>query len=44
MVSWYLTDHLGSVRGLTDGNGSPLTTLSYDVWGTVLNQFHTRIQ
>jgi RHS repeat-associated protein len=36
-VGWYLTDHLGSVRGITDGSGNPLTTLSYDAWGNVLS-------
>jgi RHS repeat-associated protein len=35
-VGWYLTDHLGSVRGATDGSGNPLTTISYDAWGNVL--------
>jgi RHS repeat-associated protein len=34
-VGWYLTDHLGSVRGITNGDGTPLATISYDAWGTV---------
>jgi hypothetical protein len=36
-VGWYLTDHLGNVRGITDGSGAPLTTISYDGWGNVLS-------
>jgi len=36
-VGWYLTDHLRSVRGVTDGDGTPLTTISYDAWGTLLS-------
>jgi RHS repeat-associated protein len=36
-VGWYLTDHLGSVIGITDGSGSPLTTISYNGWGKVLS-------
>ncbi len=35
-VGWYLTDRLGSVRGITNGSGTPLTTLTYNAWGEVL--------
>ncbi|MFO0804139.1 MAG: RHS repeat-associated core domain-containing protein [Gemmataceae bacterium] len=36
-VGWYLTDHLGNVRGVTNGDGTPLTTITYDAWGQVLS-------
>ncbi len=35
-VGWYLTDRLGSVRGIANGSGTPLTTLTYNAWGEVL--------
>ncbi|OWK35326.1 Rhs family protein [Fimbriiglobus ruber] len=34
-VGWYLTDDLGSIRGITDGSGTPLTTIGYDAFGDV---------
>jgi RHS repeat-associated protein len=36
-VGWYLTDRLGSVRGVTDGSGTALTTITYSGWGGVLS-------
>jgi RHS repeat-associated protein len=34
---WYETDELGNVRGITNGTGTPLTTITYDGWGNVLS-------
>ncbi len=34
-VSYFVTDHLGTTCGLTDGSGSLLTSLSYDSFGNV---------
>jgi RHS repeat-associated protein len=35
-AGWYLTDHLGSVRNVTDGTGALAGTLSYDPFGNAL--------
>ncbi len=36
-IQWYLTDHLGSVRGLIDNNGSLVAQVDYDAFGNVLS-------
>jgi RHS repeat-associated protein len=36
-VGWYLTDYLGNVVGLTNGSGTPLTTITFNGFGTVLS-------
>ena len=36
-VGWYLTDHLGNVVEITNGSGTPLTTITYNGFGTVLS-------
>jgi RHS repeat-associated protein len=35
-AGWYLTDHLGAVRNVTDGTGALAGTLSYDPFGNAL--------
>jgi RHS repeat-associated protein len=35
-AGWYLTDHLGSVRNVTDSTGALTGTLSYDPFGNAL--------
>jgi RHS repeat-associated protein len=37
-VTWDLTDHLGSVRVLTDNTGAVLNALDYDAFGNVVHQ------
>jgi RHS repeat-associated protein len=37
-VNWYLTDHLGSVRGLAGNAGALDDALSYNVWGSVTSE------
>ncbi|HZT80359.1 MAG TPA: RHS repeat-associated core domain-containing protein [Gemmataceae bacterium] len=37
-VSGYLSDHLGSVRVVTNAAGSALDTVSYDAWGNVASE------
>jgi RHS repeat-associated protein len=32
---WYLTDRLGSVRGMVDASGTPQATIAYDGFGNV---------
>src|SRR5262249_49754309 len=34
-VAWYLTDHQGTVRALTDGSGVVRDRISYDAFGLV---------
>jgi RHS repeat-associated protein len=36
--AWYLTDHLGSVRGLMNNSGSLIDSLSYDAFGNITNE------
>jgi len=36
---YYLTDHLGSVLALTDGNGAIVESYRYDAWGRVLGVY-----
>ena len=35
-LNWYLTDHLGSVRDVVDGQGRTLDTILYDAFGNML--------
>jgi RHS repeat-associated protein len=35
---WYLTDHLGSVRGLMNNSGTTDDTLTYNAWGSITNE------
>jgi RHS repeat-associated protein len=37
-AAWYLTDHLGSVRNLTDASGNLQDTVTYDPFGTILTE------
>ena len=37
-VGYYLEDRLGSIVGLTDGNGNVTDTFRYDTWGNPLQQ------
>ncbi|MFC1758296.1 RHS repeat domain-containing protein [Planctomycetota bacterium] len=37
-TSWYLTDHLGSIREIIDSNGSIINSISYDSFGQILHQ------
>jgi RHS repeat-associated protein len=38
-VAFYLTDHLGSVRVITNGtNGNAIDTIAYDAWGTITSE------
>jgi RHS repeat-associated protein len=37
-IAWYLTDHLGSVRGLMNNAGSLIDALSYDAYGNVTSE------
>jgi RHS repeat-associated protein len=34
-AAWYLTDRLGSVRGMVDASGTPQATIAYDGFGNV---------
>ena len=34
-AAWYLTDRLGSVRGMTDGSGVAQATVAYDGFGNI---------
>lgn len=36
-ASYFLADHLGTTRGLTDSSGSVSSTLNYDSFGNVVN-------
>jgi RHS repeat-associated protein len=36
--AWYLTDHLGSVRGLMNNSGSLVDTLTTDAWGNITSE------
>jgi RHS repeat-associated protein len=38
VVAWYLTDHLGSVRDITDNTGSVIDHIDYDAFGNVTNE------
>jgi hypothetical protein len=40
-AAWYLTDRLGSVRGITDATGTPQATITYDGFGNVLSDTHS---
>ena len=35
---WYLTDHLGTVRDITDSTGAVINHLAYDAFGQILTQ------
>jgi RHS repeat-associated protein len=37
-LAWYLSDHLGSIRNLTDGAGNLTDTITYDAFGKVTNE------
>ena len=37
-VSWYLTDHLGSVRLITDNSAAVIDQIDYDAWGNITNE------
>jgi RHS repeat-associated protein len=37
-ASWYLPDRLGSIRNITDANGNPIDTITYDGFGNVTNE------
>lgn len=37
-VQWHLTDHLGTVRDLTDNNGNVANHITYDSYGNILDQ------
>jgi RHS repeat-associated protein len=37
-VAWLLTDHLGSVVGVTDNSGVLKDTLLYDAWGNITSE------
>jgi RHS repeat-associated protein len=37
-TTWYLTDRLGSIRQLAKTDGTILDTITYDSYGTVLNE------
>ncbi len=37
-VSWYLTDHLGSIRLITDNTGTVIDQIDYDAWGNITNE------
>ena len=41
-VSYFLTDHLGSTAGLTDGSGNVVEQLSYDSFGNSAGSARTR--
>jgi RHS repeat-associated protein len=36
--AWYLTDHLGSVRGLMNNSGTLIDGITFDAWGNVTNE------
>jgi RHS repeat-associated protein len=39
VVTWYLTDHLGSIRDLQDNqSGNIVDHVDYDAWGSVANE------
>jgi RHS repeat-associated protein len=40
-ASWYLPDRLGSIRNITDANGNPVDTITYDGFGNVTNETNT---
>ncbi|HMQ70553.1 MAG TPA: RHS repeat-associated core domain-containing protein, partial [Ignavibacteria bacterium] len=35
-IRYYMKDHLGSVRAVTDGSGSVISSQDYDAWGYLL--------
>ena len=37
-VGWYLTDHLGSVRIVTDNTGAVIATQDYDAYGNITSK------
>ncbi|MDX1926135.1 MAG: putative Ig domain-containing protein [Pirellulaceae bacterium] len=37
-TSWYLTDHLGSVRNILNSVGTVVTTIDYDSFGNILSE------
>jgi len=37
-IAWYLTDHLGSVRGLMNNSSTLIDALSYDAYGNVTSE------
>jgi RHS repeat-associated protein len=37
-ANWYLTDHEGTVRDITNASGSVIDSISYDAFGKVLSQ------
>jgi RHS repeat-associated protein len=38
VVAWYLTDHLGSVRDVTDNTGTVIDHIDYDAFGNITNE------
>jgi RHS repeat-associated protein len=42
VVSYFLTDHLGTTTALTDGSGTVVETLSYDSFGNNAGSTRTR--
>jgi RHS repeat-associated protein len=37
-VAWYLSDHLGSIRGLMNNSGTLLDTIAYDAYGNITSE------
>jgi RHS repeat-associated protein len=37
-TAWYLTDHLGTVRDITDATGAVINHVAYDAFGQILSQ------
>jgi RHS repeat-associated protein len=37
-ANWYLTDHEGTVRDITNASGSVIDSISYDAFGKILSQ------
>ena len=35
-LNWYITDHLGSIRGVTDNSGNLLAQVDYDTFGNII--------
>jgi len=38
VVAWYLADHLGSVRDITDDTGAVIDHIDYDAFGNITNE------
>ena len=37
-VIWHLSDHLGTIRDLVNGNGEVINHLTYDSFGNVISE------